>query len=138
VNRWFAAEGSASGHYKNNVDFSGVFPGANAVTTGSYSFLGGPRVNIRPGFVHALFGIDHLVGVQPGISGTQNSLAAALGGGAQLDLTARWAVNTSVDYVLTRHNLFTVFGPSSLTTQSQHNIRLSAGVVLKLGRIITE
>jgi len=138
LNRWFAAEGAVSGHYKNNVDFSAVFPGAVSVNTGVFSFLTGPRINVRPWFVHALVGVDHLIGVQPGISGTQNSLAAALGGGAQWDLSPHWAVNTSVDYVLTRHNFATVFGPSSLPTQSQHNVRVSAGVVLKLGRITTE
>ena len=138
VNRWFAAEAAVSGHYKDNVDFSAAFPGANSLNTGVFSFLGGPRVNLRPGFVHALVGVDRLIGIQSGISGTQNSLAGALGGGVQWDLSPHWAVNTSMDYVLTRHNFFTVFGPSSLPTQSQHNVRVSAGVVFKLGRIITE
>ena len=47
--RWLALEGEASGHY------SGA-GGSN------YSFAAGPRFNVRPFFVHALFGDDHWTG----------------------------------------------------------------------------
>jgi hypothetical protein len=137
LTRRFAAEGLASWHYKNNVDFSGIVPGANAVATRSYAFLGGPRINVWPGFVHALVGVDHLSGSQFGVTASQNSLAAAFGGGVQWDLGPTWAVGGSADYVMTRHNIFAAVGvPSAVATQ--HNIRLAAGVVIKLGRLITE
>jgi hypothetical protein len=131
-----AAEGSVSGHYKN-VDFSGIVPGANSVATLSYSFLGGPRINLRPAFVHALVGMDYLQGVGPGIAASEKSLAAAFGGGAQWDIASRWAVSGSADYVLTRHSMLAAVGvPSAMAMQ--HNIRVSGGVVFKLGRLITE
>jgi len=133
----FAAEGSASGHYKSHVDFSGIVPGANDVSTISYSFLGGPRINFRPAFVHALVGIDRVGGSQGTSSASQNSLAMAFGGGAQWDITQKWAVGGSADYVVTRHSIFAAVGVPSAAI-SQHNIRLSVGVVFKLGRLITE
>ena len=134
---FLAAEGSVSGHFRNNVDFSAIAPGANSVAILSYSFLGGPRINFRPAFVHALVGVDYLRGSRPGITAAQNSLAAAFGGGVQWDIASKWAVSASADYVLTRHNILAAVGiPSALAMQ--HNIRLSAGVVFKLGRLITE
>jgi hypothetical protein len=125
--RWVAAEGSVSGYY-DQVPVYG-YP----VNFRDYSAAGGPRLNFRPVFVHALFGVDHLSGSADGISASQNSFAAIFGGGVQVRIpNTRWAIRTSVDYALTRHNI--TFDPTGSTLfggprWNQNSIRVSAGIV---------
>lgn len=59
---------------------------------------------------------------------TQTGFAAAFGGGAQIPMQDRYEFRVSADYVLSTHNLT---GVQSLT---QNNFRVSAGIVLKLGK----
>src|SRR5271155_233686 len=118
-NNWLAAEAEVAGYYK---DYSGV-----SVT--DYSYGAGPRINIKPVFLHALIGGDHLTGSASGISASQDSLAGAFGGGVQWKVSGPFSIRASADYVFTRHNI--LGGPS--VTQS--NIRASVGVVYSFGRI---
>jgi len=92
-----------------------------------YGFPGGPRINFRPVFFHALLGVDRLTGSALGFSASQNGFAGAFGGGVQWKVGPHWAVRASGDYVFTCHN---IFRGSRVT---QHNFRASAGVVFMFG-----
>jgi opacity protein-like surface antigen len=127
-NRWFALEGDVSGYYKTYaVDLSDLDLGVIDVNVHDYGFVGGPRINFRPFFVHALVGLDRLTGSALGFSASQNSFAGAFGGGIQWPVAQHWAVRGSADYVLTQHN---IFGGPSFT---QNNFRASAGIVFTFG-----
>ena len=120
ANRWLAAEGTVNGDFKNNP--------LSVANFYDYDLLAGPRVNIRPFFVHALFGVDLLtasVGGSPSFS--QSSVAGALGGGGQWRIRPLWSVYTSVDYVVALHSL-----PGNPAT-TQNNVRFSAGIVFHIG-----
>lgn len=125
VNRWLAGEGSVAGYFKRyNL---GLFGNNITVRVQDFSFLGGPRINFRrfrPAFVHALVGLDHSRATVSGFSGSasENSIAAAIGGGVRWRIADQWLVRTSADYVLTRHTATT-------SRVTQNNIRVSAGVV---------
>ena len=128
VNRWLDGEGSVGGYYKSYSYNLGVF-GNIKVKVQDYSFMGGPRINFRPAFVHALVGLDHSRATVSGFSGSasENSIAAAIGGGAQWRIAGQWLVRTSADYVLTRHTATT-------SRVTQNNIRVSAGIVYTFRR----
>jgi hypothetical protein len=120
-NKWFAVEGDVSGYYKS---FSATVSGATgSVKITDYSFAGGPRINFKPIFIHALFGGDHLA------SGTasQDGMAGLAGGGVQFKVSGHWSIRASADYVFTRHN---IFGGPSVT---QNNYRAGAGIVYSFG-----
>jgi hypothetical protein len=132
-NKWFAVEGEGSGYYKSySATLSGVT--ANAKVT-DYSFAGGPRINLKPVFIHALFGGDHLNATASATSGggsvsgsgSQDGLAGLVGGGVQWRVSGPWSVRASADYVFTRHN---IFGGPSVT---QNNYRAGAGIVYSFG-----
>jgi opacity protein-like surface antigen len=129
-NKWFAAEGDFSRYYKTySLDLTALDLGSVSVNVNDFSFLAGPRVNVRPAFFHALFGVDHLKGSALGYSASQDSFAAAFGGGIQWNVAPQWAVRASGDYVLTHHNIFGPIG-SSFT---QNNIRATVGIAYVFG-----
>jgi hypothetical protein len=125
-NRWFAVEGDVSGYYKSysvNLGSLGILD----VKVTDYSYAAGPRINLRPIFIHALFGGDHLTGSASGFSASQDGLAGLAGGGVQWKVSGPWSVRASADYVFTRHN---IFGGPSVT---QNNVRASMGIVYSFG-----
>jgi hypothetical protein len=127
-NKWFALEGDVSGYYKTySVDLSALDLGVVDFDAHDFGFVGGPRINFRPFFVHALVGVDHLSGTALGFSASQDSFAGAFGGGIQWPVGQHWAVRGSADYVLTQHNIFG--GPA----YTQNNFRVSAGIVYTFG-----
>ncbi len=117
-NKWFAVEGDVSGYYKSYL----------GVKVTDYSYAGGPRINLRPIFIHALFGGDHLTGSASGVSESQDGAAGLVGGGVQWKVSGPWSVRGSADYAFTRHN---IFGGPSVT---QNNFRASVGIVYSFGR----
>jgi opacity protein-like surface antigen len=130
ANKWLAAEADFSGYYKNyTVDLEPILPGAGTVkiSVHDYSFAGGPRVNFKPVFIHALFGVDRLTGSALGFSASQNSFAGAVGGGLQWTVAQQWSIRASSDYIFTRHN---IFGGDRVT---QNNVRASVGFVYSFG-----
>ncbi|MGH9733103.1 MAG: outer membrane beta-barrel protein [Candidatus Acidiferrales bacterium] len=129
VYKWLAAEADFSGYYKA-YDFSSV--GFGTVDVRDYGFLGGPRVNLGPAFIHGLVGADHLTGSAMGTSESQDSFAAAFGGGLQIPVAPRFAIRASADYVLTRHNIFKIVEPA-LPNYTQNNFRASVGIVFRFG-----
>lgn len=134
VTRLFAVEAEVNGYYKSyDFDFLGLveIPGAGNlhVDVTDYSFMGGPRLNLRPVFVHALIGEDHLTGSARGVSASQDGLAGAFGGGIELRLTPHVSIRPSADYVFTRHN---IFGGSAFT---QNNFRVGVSIAFGFGGI---
>lgn len=138
-NRWFAVEGDFSGYYKTYpLDVAVLGLGISEVNLDfhDYGYVGGPRFNFRPVFFHALVGGDHLTGSVPSVvsgSASQNSFAAAFGGGVQIPVAPRWAVRGSADYVLTRHNIYNLIPGLSGPAYTQNNFRVSVGVVYTFG-----
>lgn len=119
--KWLAAEADVSGYYKN-YDILGV-----NVAVRDYSYLAGPRLSVKPLFVHALVGGDHLSGEALGLSAAQDGLAGAFGGGVQWRVSGPFSFRASADYVFSRHN---ILGGSSVT---QNNVRASIGIVYSFG-----
>jgi hypothetical protein len=129
-NKWIAAEADVSGYYKSyNADLSALNLGTLTVKVADYAYVAGPRINVRPIFIHVLLGGDHLTGSALGFSASQDGLAGIAGGGVQWKVSGPWSVRASADYVFTRHNIFG--GPST----TQNNYRASAGIVYSFGRI---
>jgi S1-C subfamily serine protease len=75
-----------------------------------------------------LIGGDHLTGSASGISLSQDGLAFVVGGGVEVPVRHNLSVRSTVDYALTRHNIFG--GPS----YSQNNIRVGLGFAYTFGR----
>ena len=130
-NKWFAVEGDGSGYYKSfgvNVAVNEFGTASATAKVTDYSYAAGPRINLRPVFIHVLFGGDHLTGSLSGVSASQDGLVGLAGGGVQFKIAGPWAVRTSADYAYTRHN---IFGGPSVT---QNNVRASVGIVYSFGR----
>lgn len=123
-NKWFAVEGEVGAYYKNGLNVEGV---AVNVKLTDYFYGAGPRINLKPIFIHALFGGDHLSGSASGFSGSQDGAAGLAGGGVQFKVSGPWSIRVSADYVFTRHN---IFGGPSVT---QNNYRAGAGIVYSFG-----
>ena len=133
--KYVSAEADISGSYfKTQAEPNFSFPahGIVNISMSNYSLLGGPRLNIRPIFIHALVGSDRLSGraSQVGFVASQYSLASALGGGVQWKLSAAWSLRLSGDYLLTRQN---IFGGSR---SPQNDFRASVGIVLNFGKTL--
>ncbi len=127
INKWLGAVADISGHYGTPVSVAGV----GDVKASTYNYLFGPQINIRgnkaKGFVHALFGGNHIgAHTEPaGFSATDNAFAFAIGGGVDVNVSKTFAVRPGqFDYIYTNHD----FGLGH-----QNNFRFSAGVVLNLG-----
>ncbi|NOT61226.1 MAG: outer membrane beta-barrel protein [Acidobacteria bacterium] len=133
LNKWFGVKGDFSGHYN---DFQ-ISPGVKA-DLNTHLFLGGVQFTsykyekVTP-FVHALLGVGRRgFSVSRAVAGTsQNSIhdhafALVLGGGIDVKFKKSLAWRAAqVDYV------FTTF--DDLRDDRQHNLRLSTGLVLRLG-----
>lgn len=105
-------------------------------------FMAGPELGIHFGrlrpFAHGLVGVTRnhsFVRIQPVFdSSTITRLSAAVGGGLDWDLTKHVALRViQVDYIL---NSFPNTDPTGTILRSghQHNVRASAGIVIRFGR----
>lgn len=113
VNRWLGFVGDFSGHYGS----------PSGVDVSDHTFMFGPRVTARSEkatpFFHALFGGARASGL--GVSET--SFAMALGGGIDVNAGQHVAIRViQADYLMTR-----------FASDTQSNMRLSFGVVFKIG-----
>lgn len=129
LNPWFGVEADASGHY---ISACG---GVSGVTCGHVAFMGGPKVSYRTGniivFGHGLFGLGNLRASTLGLSASESKFAWAPGGGVELVWTDRISVRVAqVDYLMTRY--------TQTGATQQRNLRMSAGIVFRLGRLVTE
>ena len=132
INKWLGGVADFGGNYGGSLISDPSVPGS--IGGGSYNFLFGPQVNIRgnkmKGFVHALFGVNHLYLNQSTSLGTpaasDNAFGMALGGGVDVKVSKRFAVRVGqFDYLMSNHD----FGMGH-----QNNFRYSAGVVFNLGQ----
>jgi len=106
----FGAEGDVSGYYKGNFLF---FGGAH-----DYVILGGPRINYRRFYVHALFGADAFT-IGPD---EDTGFASAFGGGVELPIRGKLSFRAGADYLLTHHVI------------TQNDLRASVGFTYHFGR----
>jgi opacity protein-like surface antigen len=135
VNGWLGLEGAAGGHYGSAIH-TGLagpsFTGGSMMPT-VYYFLAGPELTFHLGdrvapFVHALFGVARErvgdMGVDFVTPDSRTGFASEWGGGLDVTLHDRWALRLiEADYLRT----------SALGTR-QDDVRLSAGIVLRLAR----
>ncbi|MGA2357815.1 MAG: outer membrane beta-barrel protein [Terriglobia bacterium] len=123
ANNWLGVVGDMAGY------------GATATTNGAlvgggFTYLLGPRVNFRHGkvtpFVQTLFGgIWTTDGI--GHSGSENNFAMTAGGGIDVKVSRHVSVRpVQAEYFMTKI-------PDSLNNR-QNNLRIGAGIVLRLGR----
>lgn len=110
-NRWLALKADIDGHYCCDQTM--------------HNFLFGPQINLLHGkkvqpFVHGLVGVSH--GTSTG-GFSDNVFAYAVGGGFDYKWTDRISIRiVQADYLGTRYG-----------GETQHNLRLSAGIVFHFG-----
>jgi opacity protein-like surface antigen len=123
LTRSIGFKADVTGHYATPV-------AGQSINVNSYRFLFGPVVSNRvegspagfTPFLHALAGVDRISASGSKIS--DSAFAMAFGGGVDINATRCISVRVvQVDYLFTKHG----------TTTHQDNIRVSAGVVFKLG-----
>lgn len=147
ANRWFGAVVDLSGHYRSPRNV--IFVGDTDHTT-IYSYLFGPRFSFRKiqrvtPFVQAMVGAAHIT-ISPEVGKvlfpnlTSTALAGAVGGGVDVAVHRNIAIRVfQADYVATRfreirRNLATGEIGFIGRHRAQNNLRVSAGIVLHLGR----
>jgi hypothetical protein len=132
-----AIEGDLGGHYGSPSIYGYDIP---LLDVRYYTFMAGPKLSHRSNgvipFAHFLIGAAR--GSFGGGIGSfnldlsnRNALAAAVGGGIDLNLDKRLAVRiVQADYLMTRFSPISDFPFSSLD-ERQNNFRISAGVVFR-------
>jgi opacity protein-like surface antigen len=133
TNRWFGLVADFSGGYNGSAKIT--VPGFPTVVADVkiHTFLFGPRVTARHDgpvepYAHVLVGAARVNGSIAGSGDSQSSFAMAVGGGADLKAGKSVAIRLlQADYLLTR------FDGASGSRISQHNVRLSTGVVFRWG-----
>jgi opacity protein-like surface antigen len=128
---WLGVEGGASGHYQRNC------LATTGLTCTIYTAMGGPRITAHPStgltaFGHTLVGLAALRTNASGSSLTWKHLAWAAGGGVDYAVSNRFSIRLGqVDYLRTQFF-------QSMGGTHQNDIRVSAGIVLRMGKVITE
>jgi len=123
ANNWLGVGGDMAG-YGATATTNGALVG------GAFTYLFGPRVNFRHGkvtpFAQTLFGgIWTTDGI--GHSGSENNFAMTAGGGIDFKVSTHVSVRpVQAEYFMTKI-------PDGLNNR-QNNLRLGAGVVVRLGR----
>jgi opacity protein-like surface antigen len=126
---WLGVELDASGHYKSACG------GVSGLSCGQLAFMAGPRVAYRTGnivaFGHGLLGVGNLRASSLGLAASETKLAWAGGGGVEFVWTERISLRVGqVDYLVTRY--------TQAGATQQQSLRMSAGIVFRLGRVVTE
>jgi hypothetical protein len=129
---WFGVEGDFSGHYGSPSVYGFGIP---MVDISSHTFMGGPKLTYRSGavapFAHFLVGAARAATGAYGLTVSDTALAAAVGGGIDINLNERIAIRAiQADYLMTRFQT----GPAILFSgldNRQDNFRLSAGIVFR-------
>ena len=124
VENWLGVVGDLAGFYATSSG-NGSFAG------GVFTYLLGPRVNFRRGritpFVQALFGGAWTTDGIAKSTGPENNFAMTAGGGIDFKVSRHVSVRPiQAEYFMTKI-------PDGLNNR-QDNLRLGAGIVLRLGR----
>jgi opacity protein-like surface antigen len=135
--KWAGIKADFSGHYTEVTLAPGLRGDLRA-----HLFLLGPQFTLRKGervqpFVHALFGamradLYFFTPAAGRVTLRDAAFAMALGGGLDIKVVDNLAIRLfQTDYVLTKFNngLFS----SSIGDDTQHNFRVSTGLVLRFG-----
>ena len=126
LNRWFGLVADFGGYRFTEVL---GFP----VKGNIFSYLFGPRFSYRQNdrltpFAQVLFGGARISGSAFGISDSENSFAMTAGAGVDLNVHRHVAIRlVQTEYFLTR------FTGISGSRETQNNMRISAGIVFRLG-----
>jgi opacity protein-like surface antigen len=136
ITNWFGVEGDFSGHYGSPTIYGFEIPYVD-VNVNSYTFMAGPKLTYRSGsiapFGHFLIGAARASTGAYGYSLSDTALAAAVGGGIDINLSKSVAIRAiQADYLMTRFQTGSQLFFSGFDDR-QNNFRLSAGLVLKLG-----
>ena len=137
VNKWFGLAADFGGSKISSLNASGV-PSLNVNST-LFTYLFGPRISYRgikkvTPFGQVLLGGAHITDVTAAgvtVAKGANAFAMSVGGGLDWNVQKHVSIRVGqVEYLMTR---FT--NPFSLTgsTGTQNNVRVSAGVVFRLG-----
>jgi opacity protein-like surface antigen len=124
ANRWLGVVGDLGGFYATSSG-NGSFAG------GVFTYLLGPRVNFRrekfTPFVQTLFGGVRTTDGIAQSTGAENNFAMTAGGGIDFKVSRHVSVRPiQAEYFMTKI-------PDGLNNR-QNNLRIGAGVVLRLGR----
>jgi len=156
LNGWNASvTGNLNSWFGITADFSGHYGSPQGVKHSRHAFLFGPTLTYRghdkiSPFVHALFGgvRGHRGITNPGPTGSplpqlpatsETSFGMALGGGVDYTASSHVAIRLiQADYLLTRFDqpsgIVCITFPCPTTVNgSQHNVRLSFGIVWRSG-----
>jgi len=156
LNGWNASvTGNVNAWLGVTADFSGHYGSPQTVKTSRHAFLFGPRLTYRghdkiSPFAHVLFGgvRAHRGTTPPGPTGSplpqlapvsETAFGLALGGGVDYKASSRVAIRLiQADYLLTRFDqpsgIVCITFPCPTTVNgTQHNVRLSFGVVWRAG-----
>jgi outer membrane protein OmpA-like peptidoglycan-associated protein len=131
VSRWVGLNFELGGTLYDR-DVSPLGGQQSTVSGGLMSFLAGPRLNLRKfdrfvPFAEALIGVANGGGTLTG-SASQNTFAAALGGGVDIVLWKNLAWRfAQIDYLMTN------FAGPALHVNGQNNFRAATGVVFRFG-----
>jgi opacity protein-like surface antigen len=134
ITDWFGVEGDFSGHYGAPGIFGFQIPYVNI---NSHTFMAGPKLTYRSNkiepFAHFLIGAARASTGAFGYSVSDTALAAAVGGGIDINVSKSLAIRAiQADYLMTRFQTVPQIFFSGLSDQ-QNNFRFSVGLVLKLG-----
>jgi opacity protein-like surface antigen len=124
VKNWLAGVADFGGYNNGNILGTGA-----SGTLSTYLF--GPRVSYRhmrkiTPFGQVLFGVAHANTNVFGTANSQNAFAMSVGGGVDYKLFDHFSIRpVQADYLMTR------FGVGTTGTQTQNNVRLSTGFVVR-------
>lgn len=135
ITPWFGVEGNFSGHYGSPQLFGFDIPLADV---NHHTFMAGPKLTYRAEkvapFAHFLIGAARASTGAFGASVSDNALATVVGGGIDIHLNDTLAIRAfQADYLMTRFKT----GPQLFFSgfdERQNNFRISAGLVIKLGK----
>ncbi len=137
VTDWFGVEGDFSGHYGSPSIYGFEIPYVD-IDINSHTFMVGPKLTYRSGsvapFAHFLIGAARAGTSAYGYSLSDTAMAAAVGGGIDINLSESVAIRAiQADYLMTRFNVGSQVLFSGFDDR-QDNLRISAGLVFKLGK----
>jgi len=132
ITDWFGIEGDFSGHYGSPSVYGFDIP---MIDINSHTFMGGPKFAYRSGavtpFAHFLIGGARAATGAYGFTVSDTALAAAVGGGIDINLNERIAIRAiQADYLMTRYNTGSAVHFNGFDDR-QNNFRLSAGIVFR-------
>lgn len=125
--QWLAAAADAGAY-----NFRGGLP--SGMTSTMYTVAGGPRFTFRnyrrlTPFAQLLVGGGRLTASSGGINAAENSVVMLAGVGVDVPLSQRVAIRAGqLDYMLTK------FALTNGSAGTQHNLRLSIGLVIRFGQ----